>query len=1069
MIPIFPEETLAASVTTTVWVGVWVVVFFNLRLGWSLSGLVVPGYLVPLLIVKPMSASVIILEAIITFWIVRAFSERPTQPRYWCSFFGRDRFFALVLVSVLVRAVMDGWLLPWLGPRLVDWTGISLDYRNHLHSYGLVIVSLVANYFWKPGVVRGLWPLSVNIGLTFLITRFVLMEFTNFSLGGLQYMYEDIASSLLASPKAYIILVFTALLASWMNLRYAWDFNGILIPALLALQWYEPLKILASFAEAGVILVLATGLLRLPMFRKTTMEGGRKLLVFFNLAFLYRLILGFVIPEIFGHVKVTDMFGTGYLLTTLLAVKAHDKQVLIRITRASLQVSLVGSVAGTMLGFALSLLPTAWVLPSSDGQHAPREAPQEYDEPLPEVVRKDKLVLYRQREPDQYSPPLSGELDRFVQGMRHLDGYIARSDEQELELARKHLAAANYVVHRVQDRYLYCREQAPQHGWGFYIFDTQNPQGPVIEVPAPLDEWATLECGLALFRHLKGSCLAIAGSSRRATRDGAADVLINGRSMFGMFHREFGRGRVIQIRALTRGLKRAIQHKGFDPRRSGLWVSRRLPAGVHLPTLHGLVDDFEIHWAGTPQMNVLRDGSSGAIAEWVLTRQDRRKLFARLITAEEGTQNSEIKQLKQSVVSWFQERKDRLATRGSDAYRPAQLSELLYFDQEVLTPLLNIVLRSNRPVDSMIGELRTVAAAAGVLDYELALIEDPSSERFLALVERDADDMRHWGSYLFRLGNAEPIVVEVPRPILEKNVVEFGVNLFRDGRAQAIFLAGAHPYANRDASSDTVRAAYRVNLFNLMHQAMMRESHDLPLLMVQCRAIQSPVAADIIMATADGVRIWDDLDNQCLRLADHFRQRGLEIALVDGAEETAGYALASSVHASTVTFYENKRFVGLWLSPAYRRSFQLPGEEGLEQAAFDALAIPTSRLPLITFLRQSTSETEDATSITTTNSDRQLITQFVESRDTVVLAALRQSHSDFTFDRVIDETSGLSFLVIGQRGQDDALNRLPIVIKLSGGSWNHSLFTVERYDAPSVQSFVSGASGWMMAAPRRDP
>ena len=161
---VFPEETLAASVTTTVWIGVFVVVFFNLRLGWSLTGLVVPGYLVPLLIAKPMSAGVICVEAVLTYAIVRLLSERPNGLSCWCSLFGRDRFFALVVVSVLVRAVMDGWFLPWLGPSVNDLLGINLDYRNHLHSYGLIIVALLANYFWKPGLLRGIVPITVTLG-----------------------------------------------------------------------------------------------------------------------------------------------------------------------------------------------------------------------------------------------------------------------------------------------------------------------------------------------------------------------------------------------------------------------------------------------------------------------------------------------------------------------------------------------------------------------------------------------------------------------------------------------------------------------------------------------------------------------------------------------------------------------------------------------------------------------------------------------------------------------------------------------------------------------------------------
>ena len=131
---IFPEESLATSVSTTVWVGVWIIAFFNLRLGWTASGFIVPGYLVPLLIIKPVSVVVILIEAILTYLIVYLLSEVGHRRKPWCSFFGRDRFFALVIVSVLVRVIMDGWLLPWLGSQINATWNVNLEYQNHLHS-----------------------------------------------------------------------------------------------------------------------------------------------------------------------------------------------------------------------------------------------------------------------------------------------------------------------------------------------------------------------------------------------------------------------------------------------------------------------------------------------------------------------------------------------------------------------------------------------------------------------------------------------------------------------------------------------------------------------------------------------------------------------------------------------------------------------------------------------------------------------------------------------------------------------------------------------------------------------
>ena len=132
ILPIFPSGSAATTVTTTVWVGVLVVVWANLRFGWTLSGLVVPGYLVPLMIIRPVSVAVILGEAVITYTIVYVLSEICRNRATWSSLFGRDRFFAMVLVSVLVRVVCDGFLLPWLGQTVNDAFGLHFNYQDQL-------------------------------------------------------------------------------------------------------------------------------------------------------------------------------------------------------------------------------------------------------------------------------------------------------------------------------------------------------------------------------------------------------------------------------------------------------------------------------------------------------------------------------------------------------------------------------------------------------------------------------------------------------------------------------------------------------------------------------------------------------------------------------------------------------------------------------------------------------------------------------------------------------------------------------------------------------------------------
>jgi len=414
---LFPQGALSSSVITTVWVGVFVVAFFNLRFGWVLSGLVVPGYLIPLLLIKPWAVLAILIEGISAYYLVWFFSEFLSRYGHWSALFGRDRFFGLILASIVTRVAFDGWLLPLLGEGLQGF-GIVFDYRNELHSLGLVVVALMANQFWKTGVLKGLFPLLMSLFFTWLIVRYVLMEFTNFGLGSVSYMYEDLAASILASPKAYIILVTTAFVASRMNLRYGWDFNGILLPALLALQWYEPLKILISFVEAFIILWLAIAVLKLPMFANASMEGARKLLLFFNISFIYKILLSYVLLYFLPEIKISDYFAFGFLLSTLLAIKMHDKGIAIRMTRATLQTSMVSILIASVLGFFLTLLPELNPWKEKDDFNAALSTLQSSETLVPRIS-KLKPDIYRGRL-EEISVPLPQEVDQFSEGISQL-------------------------------------------------------------------------------------------------------------------------------------------------------------------------------------------------------------------------------------------------------------------------------------------------------------------------------------------------------------------------------------------------------------------------------------------------------------------------------------------------------------------------------------------------------------------------------------------------------------------------------------------------------------------------
>ncbi|MCW5203160.1 poly-gamma-glutamate biosynthesis protein PgsC/CapC, partial [Desulfobulbus sp. US4] len=762
---IFPQGSLAGSVITPIWIGVCIVAWFNLRLGWVLSGLVVPGYLVPLLLIKPWAVCVILIEAVLTYLLVWFFSERLSKVFGFTNLFGRDRFFALLAVSVLVRLGVDTFLLPLLGEYLRTEWGILFDYRNDFHSFGLIITALIANQLWKPGLRTGTMNLVVTVGLTWLVVRFLLMEYTNFSVGSLAYMYENLAASMEAGPKAYIILLTTAYIASYYNLKYGWEYNGIVIPALLALVWYHPAKILVSVLETCIILVLAAAILRLPVFKKITMEGARKILLFFNICFIYKLLLGHLIVHYFPEQRVTDLYGFGYLLTTLMAIKMYDKGTFIRTTRVTLQVSFISLALASLIGFSMTLMPNFFVtlsahnapaLPGLPAFPALFSSSQQRAKSITEVIRTDQVSLYRNLH--RAISPLPAEMEQFSEALAALKNFRQTKESTALQQARQLLAGLNYGLERVGKQYLYLREQPPGRGWGIYALRLDPTQPLLIEVPAPLDEPGTAGAGAVLFEKFSASALAVAGTHKNAKNN---DVLHSHQSMLHIFQKTFGKSALLQVRGASQGQTQQRQE-------TLLWVRSKLPDPLNLTTLRSLTGPFNLRWGTRAQGNLLREDTEARFAELVLSGGGKRALLAGSIFSGEGVISREG---ELALRGYLQEqlRKSKLESAAKKT-KPSPgplLEELLFFDREVLTPLVRLVrtwpenneLTGPTGLTGLTGfamhkdALDNIADAAAVLGYELVHYRHTiSGQEYFLLAEPTGQEKRHWGSVVFRLG-----------------------------------------------------------------------------------------------------------------------------------------------------------------------------------------------------------------------------------------------------------------------------------------------------------------------------
>ena len=832
---IFPEGALSASVIVTVWIGITVVCITNLRLGWVLSGLVVPGYMVPLLIVKPTSAMVVFAEGIVTYWLVWLYSEYSTRFTGLSSFFGRDRFFALVLTSVAVRIVADGWLLPLAGEWMLAHYDLAFDYRNNLHSFGLIVVALIANNFWKTGLLRGAWPMAVQVGLTWLIVRYGLMEFTNFNMASLAFMYEDTASSFLATPKAYIVLLVTAFVASRLNLFYGWDFSGILVPSLLALEWFEPQKILTTLVETIVILGLAAAALRLPIFRNITIEGARKLLLFFNLSFAYKFILSWVLVWLMPEIKITDWFGFGYLLATLLALKMHDKGIFARVTAATLQTSLAGIVVATLVGFVLLVLPDpAWKEPIG-AAHASLAPLKRDDRPIEEILLAVKTGFYAASLGAPLGTPLPRETDAFASAVRRLLEYRRSQQPQDLEAARRAMLAAHYEIDEVGDRYLLLRPQPQARSWGAFVLRLQGDSRLLVGVPAPVDEPGAYEAAVTLFARSQARAFATAGSARRVRDDGSSDVLVWPQTMFQVFHRELAPREVLQVRTRKEG--GSVVH-----------LDGQIPEGLDLRSLERAGATMRVDFSPSRERNLQRQTLSGNFLELWLDPADAARV-ARM-GASGGADPRE--QAPQGLGAFLRANVTPATVVGSgtNGYRPPAQEALLRIDRDVLSPLL--ALAASQPRDGSDAHrlpLFSAAAAAGVsLGLQVRWLAAPEGHYFLV-----ADPAHGNGWIVIRHGQAANHLLEVPRPVFEAGILEMSLAAFADLRARMLVLAGAAPDANRDGAADVLVRSNARSLFTLAHQVGLREMGDAPGIALMVRAFtvrpdQSAPAEDAVLA-----------------------------------------------------------------------------------------------------------------------------------------------------------------------------------------------------------------------------
>ena len=867
-----------------------------------------------------------------------------------------------------------------------------------------------------------------------------------------------------------------------MNLKYAWDFNGILIPALLGLMWHDPSKVLMSCVECVVLLCLGMLVIRMPVFRRMTIQGSRQLLFFFTICFVYRLTLCHVLPLWNPTFILTDAFGTGYLLSTLMATKIHSKKKAIAMILGTTKISMVGAVAGSLIGFAFYCGPRInfAIAYSPDLGSALQNQPEveRFDQPIHQRLRADKTLLYQKRKAESYQPPVPNELNTFYAALQKIRQVDAPLDDVALGPIAEQLGSINYQLTVVSDRYLYLKERSPANGWGMYVIDTHSQDGVGVQVPAPLDEWSTLESGACLLGRLNAKTLAIAGSPRRVNFDGDADVVTARNTMFEVFHEVFGQPCTMQVRGYTRSsYRRLVQAElGSDAMsdandmlsaESRLYVRGTVPEQLSLPKLKELTDGFDVRWNNSPLENRLRSATNGNFVELILNRASRRRLVGQLAKSSKRREGfDEFETVQQSMSDWLVEVKSRIVEQGTDGYEPAAVEQMLYMDQEVFSPLLELLSQRTLPPSSnerdMLGwlnkkarvELQTIHSAATAQGYGISVIVDQANgESFVAVSELPGETTKGWGTFVFRPQLLDPIAVEIPRPLAERRSFDFGVSLFQRPRGSVLLIAGAHPRANLDGTADISKAVNRTNLFNLVRHTLLRHLGEKPFLITQARAIQAPVDADVVIATDDGATSAANVSPLKGRLLRQLDEDQLSVAFVDGSRDTAGYELGVMLQATSIQISQNKEVVSLWLSPSLRTKFREQEENFALQAQFEACGIDTMTCKLTDHLL---SIEPNVPSQSLPASLSRELTKYAETLDVIRLTHLVQAHPNWKFAALVEGDS--AFLCVSQ-----VSDQLPTVINLTG-STNGQSISMDGYQTEQVNRYIRSRSRWLVCS-----
>ncbi|CAM4012799.1 poly-gamma-glutamate biosynthesis protein PgsC/CapC [Pseudoalteromonas byunsanensis] len=941
VVHLFPSGSgLGQSVITTVWIGIAVVCFFNLRFGFPLTGLVVPGYLVPLLIVSPTSAAVILIEAIVVYWLMRLSAQTLMERFGYAEMFGRDRFFAIILISILVRVFMDSLFWPIVASELRLWD-ITFEYASELHSLGLVIIALAANVMWNHGFKYGLKITAIQLLCTYIIVRYVLMPYTNFSIANLAIMYEAVASSIVAAPKAYIILVLTAFIASRANLRYGWEFNGILLPALLALQLLEPNKLLTSFVETAIILLIGGSLLRFTRLKQLGLEGAGLLFFFFNVGFVYKLLLNYLLVHFYPTLKVTDAFAFGYMLSTLLALKIYQKSALGLIIRATFQTSILGGALAIVIGFLIMFVPSLFTN-AKTGTSANNTQPLSVSTQISEYKSELYTASQIPSAVGQYQHNLNiAQFKRIISLLS-----LHRNEQDIVNKATLELVEIGFDLYQDQNN-IYIQDHTNDTPRGMFVINKQPKANHIITMPYPVSERAASDVAGILFVYLRSNALALGNTQTFVANEAHRPQS----GYYSAFIEAINATEVLQLRELTRQSRKTLP-MGHKKAQCHGWVYNQVPSSINQTQLTNLLACGDIEFGLVSQNSLPYFNYKNSMLEVFINNDNYVNLLAKVALTQTEQERFPITKRDMSVSRAVEEYIPHISAKGSGHFSALSHKEAALWEFEILRPLYQIAdqIGSQSLDANLFSRLEYINRVAHIVGYQLSLLTNNNSLYFMLSPRAEP---RYYqlgqGIYFIRLAQANHLNVQIPRPLFESHTLKFSAELFDSTHAKSLLIAGAHPYAS--AQANVLKPTNVNSLFNVVHQSLLRYYAEHVSINLQLRSHSTP--SDIRPSALAFAHTFASDKHQRLiqQLQEGLTKLGVDYELVSGQQATRGLEIGSSAQSGYDIFSANSELATLWLASDYKQHFAVSNDALLQRLG----AISTTTKPIIIDLSNASS------------------------------------------------------------------------------------------------------------------